>query len=122
MYQFEIQIIPIDDTTQKDYHIGMSEYSEPELVIPALRFIRDNSTGVTTTQMIEHLTDVLHPSGYDMEILQGRNDTHFSQKVRNLKSHDTLTKHGWVNYQRIRGNGLWTIAAPGRQYLRTMGL
>jgi len=100
----------------------MTKHSEPELVIPALQFIRDNPTGVTTTDMIEHLMATLHPSGYDMQILQGRNDTHFSQIVRNLKSHDTLIKNGWVNYQRVGRNGLWTITPRGAQYLRAMGL
>ena len=99
----------------------MTEYSEPELVIPALQLIRANPQGVTTTELIEHLTRVLHPSGYDMTILQGRNDTHFSQKVRNLKSHNTLTDTGWADYQRIRRNGLWTITQSGIQYLRARG-
>ena len=99
----------------------MTEYSEPELITPALQFIRDNPNGVTTTEMIDHLIRVLHPSGYDMELLAGRNDTHFSQKVRNLKSHDTLTNTGLANYQRIRNNGLWTITPLGIQYLRTRG-
>lgn len=100
----------------------MTKHSEPELVIPALQFIRDNPTGVTTTEIIDHLIATLHPSGDDMQILQGRSDTHFSQIVRNLKSHDTLTKHGWVSYQRIPGNGFWTITRRGADYLSAMGL
>lgn len=100
----------------------MTRHHEPEIVIPALQFIRDNPTGVTTTDIIDHLIATLRPSGYDMQILQGRNDTHFSQIVRNLKSHDTLTTPGWVNYQRIARNGFWTITPRGRQYLRGMGL
>ena len=99
----------------------MTEYSEPELVIPALEFIRDNTEGVMTTELIAHLISVMHPSGYDMTILEGRTDTHFSQKVRNLKSHNTLTRNGWADYERIRGNGLWTITQSGIQYLRTRG-
>ena len=59
----------------------MTNYSETELVIPALQFIRDNPAGVTTTDIKDHLTNTLHPSGHDAQILQGRNDTHFSQKV-----------------------------------------
>ena len=114
--------MPIDDTTQKDYHIGMTKHSEPELVIPALQFIRNNPAGVTTTDIKEHIIATLHPSGEDMDLLQGRSDPKITQIVRNLKSHDTLTKHGWVHYQRIRGNGFWTITPRGRQYLRGMGL
>ncbi len=33
----------------------------------------------------------MEPSGEDLQILQDRNDDKFSQKVRNIKSHDTLT-------------------------------
>lgn len=96
----------------------MPEYSEPELIIPALQFIRDNP-GTTTTEIKEHLINVLHPSGHDADILQGRSDTHFSQKVRNLKSHNTLTKHNWVEYQRVGRNGVWTITPEGLEYLNS---
>lgn len=47
---------------------------------------------ITTTDLISQLTDVMRPEGVDAEILQGRSDTYFSQKVRNLKSHDTLAE------------------------------
>jgi len=112
VYQF-------DYTPHKDYHIAMAEYSEPELVIPALQFIRNNPNGVTTTEMIGNLTDALHPSGHDMDILRGRNDTHFSQKVRNLKSHNTLAKHNWVRYRRVGRNGIWKITPAGLRYVET---
>lgn len=49
---------------------------------------------MSTTQLIQALTALLNPSGEDMEILAGRSDTRFSQKVRNLKSHHTLSKRG----------------------------
>ena len=96
----------------------MTEYSEPELVVPALEFIIANPQGVTTTELINYLISLLHPSGYDMKLLNGRNDSHFSQKVRNLKSHNTLTANGWAAYQRISNNGLWTITQAGERYLR----
>jgi len=32
----------------------------------------------------------MKPSGEDLEILHDRNDDKFSQKVRNIKSHDTI--------------------------------
>ena len=99
----------------------MTEYSERELIIPALDFIRANPQGVTTTEMIDHLIGILNPTGYDMTILNGRNDTHFSQKVRNLKSHNTLEDADLVNYQRIANNGFWTITPAGIQYLRSRG-
>ena len=54
------------------------------------------------------------------KLCKGRNDTRFMQMVGNLKSHDTLTKTGWVNYQRVGRNELWTITSRGLQYLRAM--
>ena len=99
----------------------MVRYSEPEIVIPALQFIRDNPTGVTTSDIIAHLIATLHPSPEDMDILDGRSDPKISQIVRNLKSHNTLINPGWVSYQRIPGNGFWTITRRGADYLTAMG-
>ncbi len=48
----------------------------------------------TTSELVGLLRDLLHPSGEDSAILAGRNDDHFSQKVRNLKAHNTLTRYG----------------------------
>ena len=70
----------------------MTEYSEPELVIPALKFMREHKDGVTTSQLIAHLISELQPSGHDIGILPNRSDTYFSQKVRNLKSHEIFVK------------------------------
>lgn len=100
----------------------MSEYSEPELVIPALKFMRDNPAGVTTTQLINHLIGVLKPSGHDMEILAGRRDTYFSQKVRNLKSHDTFTRRKLSDYQSLGKQGIWRITQNGLNHLQGIEL
>lgn len=92
-------------------------YTESDLIIPALQFIKENPNGVTTSQLIAHLIDVLKPSGHDMEIIAGRNDTYFSQKVRNLKSHDTLTMKNLVEYHKVGKAGIWEITPQGLQYL-----
>lgn len=84
--------------------------SERELKIPALYLIKDNP-GITTTELIEKLYEIIKPTGKDIEIINGRNDTYFSQKVRNLKSHNTLKKY--TNYE----NGKWTITYNGLKYL-----
>ena len=68
----------------------MMPISESELILPTLMLLERSSEGLNTSQLIEQLTGTLHPTGDDMRILSGRNDTRFSQKVRNLKSHDTL--------------------------------
>lgn len=55
---------------------------------------------ISTSELISQLTTVMHPVGIDAQILDGRNDTYFSQKVRNLKSHKTLEKQNFAtNYE-----------------------
>jgi predicted HNH restriction endonuclease len=53
----------------------------------------------------------MKPQGLDAQILNNRSDTYFSQKVRNLKSHDTLTKYGYALYR----DGSYYITEEGRQ-------
>jgi len=100
----------------------MTEYSESEFIVPALKFMRDNLRGINTTQLIHHLEDIFKPSGHDAEIIKGRNDTYFSQKVRNLKSHNTLRKSGWTIYQNKARNGIWTITPKGLKYIEELEL
>lgn len=73
------------------------EYSEPELIIPALEELELKPEGLTTTELSALLRDKLEPSGGDIVLLAGRTDDHFSQKVRNLTgSHRTLEKRGFA--------------------------
>lgn len=67
----------------------MSNYSEAEIAEVAMDIIRDNP-GIRTSEMITEARRIMKPSGDDLQILQDRNDDKFSQKVRNIKSHDTL--------------------------------
>lgn len=92
-------------------------YTESDLIVPALQFMKENPNGVTTSQLIDHLIDVLKPTGHDADILPGRKDTHFSQKVRNLKSHNTLTTKGLAEYHKVGKTGIWEITPQGYQYL-----
>ena len=72
-------------------------YSESELIVPALKILANpihREEGVTTTTLIGELRTKLKPSGHDVEIIDGRSDDYFSQKVRNLKSHNTLEGGG----------------------------
>jgi hypothetical protein len=91
----------------------VTDYSEHEFVIPSLQFMRLHPSGITTTQLIEHLTSVFQPTDHDADIINGRNDSYFSQKVRNLKSHNTFEKDNLATYS----NGIWTITLQGRQYV-----
>lgn len=72
----------------------MTRTSELDLVLPALCAMLAKGGSIQTSDLIQVLIDTLHPTGEDMEILEGRSDTKFSQKVRNLKSHNTLEDRG----------------------------
>lgn len=68
---------------------------ESELIIPTLELLDAAPDGeMKTTDLIAALEDMFGPEGEDSEILEGRHDTKFSQKVRNMKSHKTLERAG----------------------------
>lgn len=82
----------------------MDRITESDLILPALYLINKAPSGYGDTSMlIKELTDIMRPTGVDAQILDGRNDTYFSQKVRNLKSHNTLEKRGYARYTRGQG-------------------
>jgi len=89
----------------------MQRIKEHDLVIPALVTIRDNP-GITTSELIRHLQYHLKPQGKDNEKIENRNDTYFSQKVRNLKSHDTLSEFTFYDDGKS-----WFIKPKGEAYL-----
>lgn len=93
----------------------MERITEKQLVLPALYLMARKDDGfITTSELISKLTDVMQPTGEDAEILQNRNDTYFSQKVRNLKSHDTLVSKELA----IDENKGFKITQKGREYLQ----
>ncbi len=101
----------------------MARISENDLILPALYLMSMQYDGcITTTELIRQLTNLLKPTGEDAEILAGRNDTKFSQKVRNLRSHNTLEKLGYATYYPpylpIQRSGRWCITQKGRSFLR----
>ncbi len=93
------------------------KYSEEDLIIPALfeLFFADKKT-LNTTQLIKRLSKVLEPSGSDAEKLFGRNDNRFSQKVRNLISHQKLYPK-YATYQKQEKETIITINDVGTKYL-----
>ena len=76
----------------------MSNFSENEIIPFALSIIENHVEGITTSNLIIHLRELMKPDGDDLEILNNRNDDKFSQKVRNLKSHKTLENKGYVKF------------------------
>lgn len=93
-------------------------YSENDLIIPALNYLLlHKENGLTTSELIILLSNELEISGHDVEILSGRNDTYFSQKVRNLVSHRTLENKGLAIYKKLSRDGLHKITDEGEKYL-----
>ncbi len=93
---------------------------ERDLVIPALRAAAARPSGtITTSDLIAELTEHFAPDGQDAELLEGRHDTYFSQKVRNLVSHrDSSTSmftRGYATYS--KSDESITITAAGRAFL-----
>ena len=92
----------------------MSRISEAELVLPALFVMSMQSDGkITTSKLIHELERLLKPTGQDAQILAGRGDTYFSQKVRNLKSHNTFARDEYADSI----NGGFQITPKGRKFV-----
>jgi len=93
-------------------------YTESDLIIPALNYLLLNKeNGLTTSQLISLLSEELEISGRDAEISKNRNDTRFSQKVRNLVSHRTFKSKGLTSYKSVGRDGLHKITEVGEKYL-----
>lgn len=94
----------------------MSRIEEKNLILPAL-YIIQNSVNVDMSTLIRELTNVFNPDGEDAKILDGRSDTKFSQKVRNLKSH--RSSNGMATYTNLTDDGFYTLTTDGKNYLKT---
>ena len=67
----------------------MSSFTENQIASVVLDIIK-NHPGIRTSELILEARNIMQPSGEDCEILVNRNDDKFSQKVRNIKCHDTI--------------------------------
>ncbi|WP_209121089.1 hypothetical protein [Alkalihalobacillus sp. BA299] len=92
-------------------------YSEKDLILPALKHIF-LAGKMTTSELIDALSIELKPAGRDLEKLKNRKDTHFSQKVRNLKSHNTLENTGYA----IHNGDFWQLTPKGIHYVLKQGM
>jgi hypothetical protein len=93
---------------------------ERDLAIPALRCALAAPRGIiSTSRLIEDLEEEFQPEGHDAEIMDGRQDTYFSQKVRNLISHrstaTSMFAKGYVIY--LEDIESIQITEPGREFL-----
>lgn len=88
--------------------------TESELVLPSLFLMNSSEDGVIeTATLIEKLRELMRPQGEDLKILAGRRDDKFSQKVRNLKSHNTFERDDLARYI----DDHFEITENGRVYL-----
>ena len=91
---------------------------ERHVRVPALRVMAARPNGyVSTSDLIAELEEQFKPTGEDAEILDNRNDSKFSQIVRNLKSHQTSsTNIIQKGYAEVVGDG-FRITGTGRQFI-----
>ena len=88
-------------------------YKEKDLILPALCCIEARGSA-STSDLIQDLTALLRPEGHDAQIIANRNDTYFSQKVRNLVSHRASNGMAdWTDFT----DGRYTLTAAGRTLL-----
>jgi len=93
----------------------MERISERGLILPSLYFLeKEGNKELSTTELIAKLRELLNPRGEDLDIIEGRADDKFSQKVRNLRSHKTLEKEGYTTYSDRK----FKITESGERYLR----
>ncbi len=94
--------------------------TETELILPSLYLMSLNEGHITTSELIQKLRDIMKPSGEDLQILSGRGDDKFSQKVRNLKAHNTFERFGYAQYDKEKArNSYVEITTEGKQHLET---
>ncbi|WP_238368842.1 HNH endonuclease [Mesobacterium pallidum] len=70
-----------------------------------------------TSELQPILREALQPEGDDLEMLAGRPDDKFSQKVRNLRSHSRLERDDLATFDGAK----YHITAAGEHYLQRYG-
>jgi len=92
----------------------MARITERELILPALYVMKDKENEeIATSELIKELENLIEIDEADKGIIQGRKDSYFTQKVRNLKSHNTLVNKDYATYI----NGKFKITTKGKNYL-----
>lgn len=92
----------------------MARIAEKDLILPTLYVMNKKENGeITTSEIIKELETLIEIDEADKEIIQGRNDSYFTQKVRNLKSHNTLVKNEFATYEDRK----FRITPIGQKYL-----
>jgi len=91
--------------------------SENQLVVPALIAMYKAGGSIQTTDLIITIASELTLDDVDLQPLLNRNDEKYTQIVRNLKSHKTLSD---LNYA-IEIDGGFRLTNIGEKWLRENG-
>jgi len=92
----------------------MGRIREKELILPALFLMsKEEEQKINTSTLIKRLEELIEVDEEDKGIIKNRKDTFFSQKVRNLKSHNTLVNKGFAAYN----DGFYKLTEIGEKYL-----
>ena len=94
----------------------MTNFAESELIPFALKVIKNKPEGIDTTNLIKSLREDMKPNGEDIKVLLNRTDDKFSQKVRNLNSHQTLENKELVTFY----DNKFYITEKGIDYLKQL--
>ncbi len=78
----------------------MSRITESKIAVEAVKVVEEYGE-LTMSELIDILIERMQPSGHDMDIIANRNDTYFSQKVRNLRSHSNKVFFNNVYYDSV---------------------
>jgi hypothetical protein len=78
----------------------MSRFTEGKISVEAVKVVEEYGE-LTMGELIDILIERMQPSGHDMDIIANRNDTYFSQKVRNLRSHSNKVFFNNVYYDSV---------------------
>ena len=78
----------------------MSKFTESKIAVEAVKVVEEYGE-LTMGELIDILIERMQPSGHDMDIIANRNDTYFSQKVRNLRSHSNKVFFNNVYYDGV---------------------
>lgn len=78
----------------------MSRFTEGKIAVEAVKVVEEYGE-LTMGELIDILIERMQPSGHDMDVIENRNDTYFSQKVRNLRSHSNKVFFNNVYYDSV---------------------
>lgn len=90
----------------------LEKVTERIFVFPTL-ILMSEVESISTSELIVKLMLMFQPDGHDKEIISGRGDSYFSQKVRNLKSHQKISSY--VDYSRNK----WLLNDAGVLFLHS---